>query len=507
MNIKSVIAASLAVGLSAFGPAQASPQGQGSQPNILFLFADDMSYETISAAGLLDIDTPNLDRLVANGTSFTHAYNMGAYNGAVCAASRAMLNSGRTLWNATFVAHTGFKMQTEADEGRMWSQRMKQAGYRTYMTGKWHVGVAPEHVFDQAPAVRGGMPNDFWKAGSDDGTKPRYYGYFRPVDEEDYKNGWKPWDQSNGGYWEGGTHWSEVGANNCIGFLNEAAQHDEPFFIYMAFNAGHDPRQTPREYIDRYPLERIKLPKNFSPKYPYQDEIECGRNLRDAALAPFPRTEFAVKVHRQEYFALITHMDDQIGRIFDELEKTGQADNTYIIFTADHGLAVGHHGFIGKQNMYDHSVRVPFLISGPGIKRGDKIDDSIYLQDAMPTAIELAGATVPDYVQFKSLLPILQGVETTHYDAIYGAYKGGQRMVSKDGWKLIHYPAIGVSRLYNLATDSDEMVDLAGLPEYAEKVRVLRAELMKLSAVYNDPIDYSDAVGSWKKANSKNKGN
>lgn len=476
------------------GAAVASFAGK---PNILFIFADDMSYETIGAAGLLDIDTPHLDRLVREGTSFTHAYNMGAYNGAVCAASRSMLNSGRTLWNATWVGKTGFKMQNEADGGRMWSQQMKKAGYRTYMTGKWHVGADAGTVFDQALDVRGGMPNDFWRKGSDDGTKPRYYGYFRPVDEEDYKNGWKPWDKSNGGYWEGGTHWSEVVVNHGIDFMEDAAKHEEPFFIYMAFNAGHDPRQTPKEYIDRYPLDRIKLPENFLPKYKYQDEIECGKSLRDAALAPFPRTEFAVKVHRQEYFALITHMDDQIGRVFDALEKSGQADNTVIVFTADHGLSVGHHGLIGKQNMYDHSVRVPFMIAGPGIPRGVKNDTPIYLQDAMPTAIELSGAKVPDYVQFKSLVPLLKGTETTHYDAIYGAYKGVQRMVCKDGWKLICYPTVPANLLYNMKTDPRELKDLAPNPEYAGKIKELRAELNRLHDHYNDPLDYEDAAASW----------
>ena len=100
------------------------------QPNVLFIFADDLSYETIGAYGMLDIDTPNLDKLVERGTSFTHAYNMGAYSGAVCVASRAMLNSGRSVWNAQ-----AYSMDQDRQAGRMWSQLMKKAGYRTYMTG------------------------------------------------------------------------------------------------------------------------------------------------------------------------------------------------------------------------------------------------------------------------------------------------------------------------------------------------------------------------------------
>jgi hypothetical protein len=112
-------------------------------------------------------------------------------------------------------------------------------------------------------------------------------------------------------------------------------------------------------FYGHYPLERIKLPENMLPEYPHAAAI-CGKRLRDERLCPYPRTEYSVKVNHQEYFALNTHMDDQIGRILKALKETGQADSTYIVFTAAHGLACGHHGLLGKQNMYDHSVRVPF---------------------------------------------------------------------------------------------------------------------------------------------------
>ncbi len=457
------------------------------KPNILFIFADDLSYETIAAFGILDIDTPHLDKLVEGGTSFTHAYNMGAYGGAVCVASRAMLNTGRFVWN-TYKHDTKILMQKEANEGRMWSQLMKKAGYRTYMTGKWHVKVDPEKVFGVVQDARGGMPNQ----------TPE--GYNRPLDEADYEKGWKPWETKYGGFWRGGKHWSEVVADHGIDFLKDAKKHDEPFFMYLAFNAAHDPRQAPKEYVDRYPLDRIKLPANFLPKYEYQDEIGCGKKLRDARLAPFPRTEYSVKVNRQEYFALITHMDDQIGRIIQALEETGQADNTYIVFTADHGLAVGHHGLIGKQNMYDHSVRVPFMIVGPNVKKGERNDAPIYLQDIMPTALELAGAPIPEQVEFKSLLPLIEGKADKNHDAIYGAYMGLQRMITKEGWKYITYPTAGADRLYNMTADPFEMNDLASNPEYAGKIKELRAELIELSSDYGDPLDYSNPTANWRKA-------
>jgi arylsulfatase A-like enzyme len=459
----------------------ASCVNAANQPNVVYIFADDMSYETIGAHGMLDIDTPNLDKLAERGASFTHAYNMGSWSGAVCLASRTMLNTGRFVWQAKRA-----NQNTLVAENKMWSQRMQQAGYRTYMTGKWHVKTKPGQIFDVARNVRAGMPNQ----------TPE--GYDRPKDAADYATGWKPWDPQYGGYWKGGKHWSEIVGDDSVAFLSAAAKEDQPFFMYLAFNAPHDPRQAPKEYVDRYPLSRIKMPENFLPEYPHANAI-CGKQLRDEKLIPYPRTEYSVKINRQEYFAIITHMDDQIGRILDALEATGKADNTYIVFTADHGLAVGHHGLVGKQNMYDHSVRVPFLVVGPNVNAGSKIDAPIYLQDVVPTALELAGAPV-DGVDFKSLLPLLENEQAGHYDAIYGAYLDRQRMVSKGDWKLISYPTIGVERLFNLKKDPNEMNDLVNNPEYTVKLNELRAALSDLSQTMADPLLGGDHCETEKKA-------
>ncbi|MDA1045049.1 MAG: sulfatase-like hydrolase/transferase, partial [Verrucomicrobia bacterium] len=242
----------------------------------------------------------------------------------------------------------------------------------------------------------------------------------------------------------------------------------------------------PRAFVDRYPLERVKLPANFLPEYPYAEAI-CGRQLRDELLMPYPRTEYSVKVNRQEYFALITHMDQQIGRILEALNQSGQADNTYIIFTADHGLSVGHHGLAGKQNMYDESVRVPFMIVGPTVKAGLRVETPIYLQDVVPTTLELAGVVNAEGVEFRSLLPLLREETRTHYDAIYGAYIERQRMITKNNWKLIYYPTAGVERLFNLSKDPQEMNDLASNADYAQTLQDLREALRELNKDLNDP--------------------
>ena len=429
------------------------------KPNILFLFTDDQSYETLRGPGYPGIEIPNLDRLANSGTTFTHAYNMGAWHGAVCVASRTMLNTGRTVWHAKRIEHD---LAKENEAGRLWPQRMEKAGYRTYFTGKWHVEVDPEKTFDVVRHVRDGM------------AKSSPIAYNRPL--QDQPDPWSPYDQNLGGYWAGGKHWSEVVGDDAIDFINDAKGMKQPFFIYAAFNAPHDPRQSPKEYVDKYPLDRVEVPKNFLPRYPYKDGMGCGPDLRDEKLAPFPRTEYSVKVHRQEYQAIITHMDAQIGRILDALEKSGMRENTWIFMTSDHGLSIGHHGLFGKQNMYDHSLRVPFLVAGPGVKARSSVSSPIYLQDVMATALELAGVEKPEQVEFQSVLPLLNDSQPPVVrDTIYGAYMDLQRAVIHDGWKLILYPKIGVARMYHLAADPDEMTDLANLPEHVR----LRGELFK----------------------------
>jgi len=443
------------------------------KPNILFVFADDQSYETIHALGNAEIETPNLDRLVKRGVTFTHAYNQGSWSGAVCVASRTMLITGRYLWNAHGVYRNTEK---ERQAGRFWSEYMKQAGYETYFTGKWHIRAPAQKAFDHARHVRGGMPNQ---------TRQ---GYNRP--HKGKPDPWKPWDRKFGGFWKGGKHWSEVVADDATGFLDHASQSDKPFFMYIAFNAPHDPRQSPKEYVERYPVTSMNVPANFRPEYPYKNAIGCSPSLRDEKLAPFPRTKYAVKVHRREYYAIITHMDTQIGRILDALEKTGKADNTWIVFTADHGLAVGHHGLMGKQNLYDHSVRVPFMVVGPGVEQGVTRSQPIYLQDVMPTTLELAGVKQPEHVQFHSVLPLLRDSEAqSPYNSIYGAYLGLQRSITHDGWKLILYPKIKKVRLYHVTDDPQEMHDLAGDLQHKPRMKRLFQRLLDWQKKTGDSLN------------------
>ncbi len=473
------------------------------RPNILFIFADDVTYDALGALNRDVIHTPNLDRLLDEGTHFTHAYNQGAWNGAVSAASRAMLITGKNLWNAA--KHNPYVTELNRPdqwakgapklEGKesipfetTWPEYMKEAGYDTYMTGKWHVSKPPRQLFDTVAHIRGGMAPD-----AQDCYDRKFI--------KGQPDKWTPWDTSYGGYWKGGTHWSEVLCADAVSYLNIASTRDAPFFMYLAFNAPHDPRQSPKRCFDMYNTDEILVNENFMPCYPYSTEIGCDQTLRDERLAPFPRTEYSIQLTRQEYFSILTHLDEQVGKILEALEKSGKKDETYIIFTADHGLSVGDHGLLGKQNMYEASMRMPLLISGPGIAKGAKVDNMVYMQDVMATALDLAGSeSGVEASEFQSLIPLATGETSQCRKAIYGSYLGLQRMVRTDKYKMIIYPNAEVVRLYDMVNDPLEMNDLAGDKSQIENMKSLLVEFKRLQEeVGGDPLNVDPYFNAYMK--------
>ncbi|ETN95138.1 sulfatase [Zhouia amylolytica AD3] len=455
-----------------------------SKPNIIFLYTDDQSYKDLHALGNTEVITPTMDALVAKGTTFTNAYNMGGWNGAICVASRAMMISGRTVWNAQQISKE-YSQNKALD--KTWPRLMEKAGYETYMTGKWHVQAQPDSIFNHVGHVLRGMPFD----------TPE--GYNRPQNENDTL--WQPWKKEFGGYWKGGKHWSELVKDDALSFIDSASVKDKPFFMYIAFNAPHDPRQSPKKYVDMYPLDSIEIPESFLPEYPYKETMGAGKNLRDEKLAPFPRTPYAVKINRQEYYAITTHLDDQFKLIWDKLKDSGLEKDTYIFFTSDHGLSVGEHGLMGKQNMYDHSVRVPLVIVGPDIPEGKKVEHDVYLQDLMATAIDIAAVEKPNYIEFSSLLPFIQNDNKKGtYEAIYGCYeKSSQRMIRKNGFKLIVYPRSEEILLYDLEKDPLELTNIAEMPEQEDRVKVLFEDLIGLQQEMNDSLNLQPILDKWTK--------
>ena len=468
------------------------------KPNFLFLFADDQTFRSINALNNPDVKTPNIDRLVRRGTTFTHAFNQGSWSGAVCVCSRAMLHTGRFIYHAQRNpinpqwARVKGGDYSESARTPYWGETLGGAGYSTFATGKWHNTVESlKSSFQHIGPTGGGMFGSKKTKTADPYNRPRE------------GNTWSPSDESLTGHWrkqaDGSiVHSSKLWADAAIGFLDDvASKNDDPFFMYVAFHAPHDPRQSPKEYVDMYPTDKIKIPTNYLPEHPF-DQGE-RYTLRDEKLGPFPRSEEAVKVHLQEYYAIITHADAQIGRVLDALDRSGKADDTIIIFSADHGLAVGQHGLMGKQNQYDHSIRMPLVLCGPGIERGRKIDSQVYLQSMFATTCEMAGVSVPDTVEFPSLVPLMDGRKKKVHKAIFGSYKSFQRMVRTRDYKLIVYPVADKVQLFDIKNDPWEKDDLAGDADYSGKIERLAGMLKKLQKEVGDTLDLDETLRSWRK--------
>ncbi|MFI3278014.1 MAG: sulfatase-like hydrolase/transferase [Rikenellaceae bacterium] len=464
------------------------------KPDILFIFVDDMTYDGLGALGNSDIKSPNLDKLVNSGVTLANNYNMGGWNGAISQASRTQLITGMTIWNA-YEQQESNKFKTLVDSRTLWPQVMKDAGYKTYHTGKWHMShVSPRNIFDEVEGGSGGMMKDHYDFKTPTyGVPNTYLGYERPLSRDD--NSWLPWDTSHGGYWkENGKHWSEIQADYIIGYMQRNKDSEEPLFMSVAFNAPHDPRQSPKEYVDMYDVNKITIPKSFQGEHPYMEEMACGKTLRDEELAPWPRTEYAVQKHRQEYYALITHLDDQIGRILEELKRTGRAENTLIVFSADNGLALGKHGLLGKQSMYEHSLRVPLVFSGLGLPQGQTRTQLTYMQDLVPTVMEIAGIKRPENMDFISELNIVKdGSLVSNRKGIYGAYLDVQRMVRNERYKLFLIPKAKKAYLFDLKQDPEEMNNLYGDPKYDAVVKELAEKYIVLGKEAGERYDITGA--------------
>ncbi|NLH41545.1 MAG: sulfatase-like hydrolase/transferase [Planctomycetes bacterium] len=450
------------------------------RPNVLLLLTDDQAFRTIGSLNNPQVETPNIDRLIRRGTTFTHCFNQGGFHGAICVASRAMLNTGRYLWTCG---------GDTCGDWPLWGETLGKAGYDTFMTGKWHnEAPALKRSFKTIGPTGGGMfPSKDRKAEEHAKQGILKDPYSRPAPG----NSWSPSDESLEGHWrkvDGKTvHSSVLWADTAIDYLNRrAAGSSDPFFMYVAFHAPHDPRQSPAEFVDLYPPDKIEVPPNYLPEHPFD---QGDHKLRDELLAPFPRTKEAVQVHLSEYYAIITHVDRQIGRVLDALDASGKADNTIVVLSADQGLAVGQHGLMGKQNQYDHSVRMPFVICGPGIEAGRKIDAMIYLQSLFATTCDMARIETPRTVQFPSLVPLLTGRKERLYDSIYGAYRNLQRMVRTERYKLIRYPHVNEVQLFDLQEDPWETKDLAEDPRYADTVRSLDEQLHRWMKETGDKLE------------------
>jgi arylsulfatase A-like enzyme len=410
------------------------------RPNILFIFTDDQRWDTIGALGNPEIKTPNTDRLVESGFTFDNAYCMGSMEPAVCTPSRTMLATGRSLWRIP----ANPRAKTAPPGVPLLPVAMNEAGYATFHCGK----AGNVCAFSNAAFQTNDTMKDCVHRSADTATEC---------------------------------------ADHAIAFVKK---HDgaKPFFMYLAPEVPHDPRLAPAEFVRLYDPSKLTLSKNFMPQHPF-DNGEL--RIRDELLAAFPRTPEEMRRHLADYYATISHMDHEVGRILDAVKARGWDKNTIVIFSSDQGLAVGgRHGLMGKQNLYEH-VKPPLVFAGPGIPHG-RSEALVYLYDLFPTICEMAGARVPPVVEGKSLLQVIDGRQSTVRPWLLGAYKDCQRMIRDDRWKLLAYNAGGVknTQLFDLAHDPDELNNLADDPKYAAERTRLEKLLARARKEFGDPIDF-----------------
>ena len=433
-----------------------------SQPNILFIIADDHRFDAIGAMGDATVQTPVLDSLMARGTTFRQTHIMGSLVGAVCVPSRAAVLTSANLFRSG--------MQEINRELAVWPQVMREAGYHTFATGKWHNDkqTFTNSFAEGAKIFFGGMSSHFEV----------------PVFDYDASGAYP-----NTAKYIGEKFSTEMFTDEAVQFLQDY-DASAPFFLYLAFTSPHDPRTPPGEYASMYPPAEMPVPENFMPEHPF-DNGEM--RIRDEVLAPFPRTPEIVQQHIADYYGMISHMDAEIGRVLKTLEATGQLENTLIIYTADHGLAVGQHGLLGKQNLYSHSIRVPSIFAGPGVPEGKTVDALTYLYDVFPTVCELTAVACPDTVEGRSLVPLMHGSAERVRETVFAAYRDIQRTVSDGRWKLIRYyvseeTGAGTNRiqLFDLANDPGETTELSALSEHAERIQSLAADMQQWQIETND---------------------
>lgn len=444
------------------------------KPNVLFIVTDDQRFDTIHALGNDEIITPNLDKLVSRGTSFVRAHISGGTCGAVCMPSRAMILSGR---NPFHLEELGGNIPPEH---KTLAETFKNNGYETIGLGKWHNGCpAYARSFTQGAKIFFGGMWDHWNVPTCRYDPTGKYDNVINFVVDFYKDN-QPQSQHCDEF-DPGKHSSTLLTDSAIELLGKNAGKDKPFFMYLAYLAPHDPRTMPDSFRKMYDEEKITLPPNF------QEIIDTNYPLmvhRDEALAAYPRDEKEIKRHIAEYFAMITHLDYEIGRLLDALHESGEEDNTIIVFTGDNGLAVGQHGWLGKEDIYEHGVRIPLVMAGPGIAKNKRNDAYVYLYDIFPTLCEKIGIEIPSSVDGKSFASLLDGEHGESFRTeLYLIFDQFVRGVKDDRYKLIEYRNGDEAEdkwtfLYDIKNDPWETKNLAQEEEYADKVAEMREKIL-----------------------------
>lgn len=444
---------------------------ESNRPNILFVLTDDQGYWAMGNAGNPEIRTPNLDQLAQTGIRFDSFFCVSP----VCSPARASLLTGRIPsqhgvhdWiragNARTDTHRGGRLIEYLKGLTGYTDVLAANGYRCAMSGKWHMG-------DSHHAQKG---FGYWKVHATGGG-PYYGAPMIEGQDEDVVH--------QKGYV------TDVITDQALHFLDAQASDDAPFYLSVHYTAPHSPWDRdnhPDDLYDEYRAQCVfdSLPRE--PMHPWQINS-----------APYGRDEETRRDILSGYFAAVTAMDANLGRLLDWLEAQGLRENTLIFFTSDNGMNMGHHGIYGKgngtfpQNMYDTSVKVPALFSRPGYLPQGEVESGLYSHyDFMPTLLDYLDLDCPDpeHLPGQSFAPLLQGEACPERDSVvvYDEY-GPVRMIRTSELKYVHRYPYGPHEFYDLMTDPDEQRNLIDDPARQGQIQALKAQLDAWFVRYLDP--------------------
>ncbi len=471
-------------------------------PNILFILSDDHAAHAISAYGSKINHTPHMDRLAEQGVRLTNCY----CTNSICTPSRATILTGQH-------GHvTGVREWQALDNRRpiQLQKLLKSAGYHTALFGKWHLGAGttPNIWEDDAggpnavPADPAGFDQWATLPGQGEYHDPSFFTPDGKITVEGYC--------------------SDVITDMSLDWLRHTREQDKPFFLCVHHKAPHRPWQPGERYKHLYEDVEIPQPQTFDDDYATrpaaeQAQMRVSRDLKEEDvkglppdnLTPAEEKNWYYQRYMKDYLRCVASVDASIGALLDELDKTGQADNTIVIYTSDQGFFLGDHGWYDKRFIYDHSLRMPFLIRYPDkLPAGQVREEMVTNLDFAPTLLDYAGVEIPEAMQGVTAREALQGhaPEDWQQDFYYRYWNhGGHNVCAHYGvrnhtHKLIYFNTPDHSmnggrakldiepywELFDLVADPNELHNVYGDPAYAQVQAELHARLDALQAHYGD---------------------
>lgn len=476
---------------------QASAAGQ-TKPNILHIMSDQQQWASIAERSLCR--TPNLNRLAQEGMLFERSYTPCA----LCCPARAMILSGSYHWHNGVFNQVHSPPSVHRDmfpDVVLYSQRLRDAGYHLGYVGKWHASWTRSPLdfgFHEIANVYGCDPKILANVdmNPDHVEQPAQKLKMTPHRKMQWP-GSEPfvmWGQTEGPI----EAWREYRTAECgIRMLNRFAKRNQPWHLEVHFVAPHDPYLPHADYLKRYDAREVPVPRSFGDTF----EGKPGMHKRES-LTWGEISEGDYRQSRAHYYANIEQLDAQIGRLLDALDKSGQADNTIVVFTTDHGdMGGAHRMWIKGWIPYEECYRVPMIVKWPGkIKPGARTSHLVQTHDLAHTYIEATGARPLPHADGRSLLPLFENQNRSDWrDEILGAYYGGeylytQRLLINKRYKYV-FNGFDIDEFYDLERDPEEMHNVAYVPEYQPEADDARAALYELMANFEDPYGDRPAGG------------